>query len=103
MILFSGQKNSISSNSFNLIKQFSSIWPIDRALLGATTPGLSGPWSDGNEEVLHIPRSSSITRTLPSTCLMSYQDTRWGGSYPSAEMQSMYSTALTNWAIHICK
>ena len=38
----------------------------------ATTPGLSGPVSDGNEGVLHIPQSSSITRTSPSDCLVSY-------------------------------
>ena len=28
---------------------------MDRALSGATTPGQSGPGSDGNEEVLCIP------------------------------------------------
>ena len=70
---------------FNLIKKFSihkyavsSIQPIDRALSGATTPGQSGPGSDGNEGVLHIPQSSSIAGTSPSDCLVSYQDTRCG-------------------------
>ena len=33
----------------------SSIWLIDRTLSGATTPGQSGPTSDGIEGVLHIP------------------------------------------------
>ena len=33
------------------------IWPIS----GATNPDQSGPGSDGNEGVLHIPQSSSIT------------------------------------------
>ena len=32
----------------------SSIWPIDKTLSGATTPGQSGPGSKGNEGVLHI-------------------------------------------------
>ena len=32
----------------------SSIWPIDRTLTGAITPGQSEPGSDGNEEVLNI-------------------------------------------------
>ena len=41
----------------------SSIWPIDRTLSGATTPGQSGPESDGNEGVLRIPQSSSIIGT----------------------------------------
>ena len=47
-------------------KQLSSILPIHRTLLGATTPGQSGPGSDGNEEVLHTPQSSSNSGTSPS-------------------------------------
>ena len=67
----------------------SSIWPIDRTLSGATSPGQSGPGSNGNEGVLCIPQSSSITRTSPSDCLMSYPGHTWEGegSYSSAEMQ----------------
>ena len=45
---------------------------MDRALLGATIPGQSGPGSNGNEGVLYIPQSSNITETLPSDCLESY-------------------------------
>ena len=56
--------------------QFSSIWPVDRTLSGATTLDLSGPGSDGNEGVLHIPQNSSITETSPSDCLFSFKDTR---------------------------
>ena len=52
--------------------QFSSIWPIDRTLSSATTPGQSGPENDGNEEVLRIPQTSCSTGTLPSDCLVSY-------------------------------
>ena len=43
--------------------QFSSIWPIDRALSDATTPGQSRLKSNGNEGVLRIPQSTSITGT----------------------------------------
>ena len=57
---------------FSISTQFSSIWPIDRTLPGATTPGQSGPGSDGNQGVLCIPQSSSITGTSPSDCLVSY-------------------------------
>ena len=46
---------------FSISTQFSSIWFIDRNLLGATTLGQSEPGGDGNEEALCIP-----------------QDTRWG-------------------------
>ena len=41
-----------------------SIWPIDRTLSGITTWGQSWPGSDGNEWVLQIPKSSSITGAL---------------------------------------
>ena len=52
--------------------QFSSIWPIDRNLTGATSPGQSGPGSDSNEEVLSILQISSISAASPSDCLVSY-------------------------------
>ena len=86
---------------FNIIKQFSSVWPIDTTLSGATTLGQSGPGSDGNEGISRIPQSSSITGTSLSDCLV------WNpghslevGSYPSAEKQSVYYTAPVNWASH---
>ena len=41
-------------------------------LLAATTTSESETRSNGNEGVLHIPQSSSITGHLPSYCLMSY-------------------------------
>ena len=44
-----------------------SIWPIDRTLSGYSTPGQSGPGSNRNEGVTHIPQSS-ITGALPSDC-----------------------------------
>ena len=78
--------------------QFSSIWLIDRTLSDATTLGQSELGSDSNEEVLHITQSSSITGTSPSDCLLSYQDTQWEGAYPSADVQSMYSTVPADWA-----
>ncbi len=59
--------------------QFSSIWPINRTLSGATPPGQSEPESDGNEDVLHIPQSSSIVGASPSDCLMSYLGHSLGG------------------------
>ena len=36
--------------------QFSSIWALDRTLSAATTPGPSGPGSDGHVGVLCIPQ-----------------------------------------------
>ena len=66
--------------------QFSSIQPIDRAISDATTPGQSGPGSDGNEGLLCIPQSSSINGTTLSDCLVSYSGHSLVGSYPSAEL-----------------
>ena len=60
-------------------------------LSGATILGQSGPGSNGNEGVLCIPQSPSITGTSPSDCLVSYPAHSWGGAYPSAEVQSVYS------------
>ena len=39
-------------------------------------------------------------QTSPSDCFVSYLGHSLGGSYPSAEKQSVYSTAPANWAIN---
>ena len=57
----------------------SSIWPLDRTLSGASTPDDRGPGSDGNEWVLRIPQSSSITGASPLDCLVSYPGRSLGG------------------------
>ena len=70
-------------------------------LSGATSLGMTGHGSDGNKGVLRIPQSSSITGTSPSDYLLSYTGQTFGGeSYLSAKMQSVYSTAPTDWAIN---
>ena len=53
--------------------QFSSIWPIDRILSVATTPGLSG--LEAMAIKAYIPQSSSNTGTSPTNCSVSYQNT----------------------------
>ena len=78
---------------FSVSIQFSSIWPIDWTLLGATTPAQGRPGNDGNEGVLRIPQSSGISVATPSDCLLSYPGHSFGKSYPSAELQSLYSAA----------
>ena len=47
-----------------------SIWPVDRTLSGATTPGHSRPGSEGNDGILRIPQRSSITGARSSDCLV---------------------------------
>ena len=71
---------------------------MDRTLLGATTPSRSEPGSNDSKEVLRIPQSSRITGTLTSDCLVSYLGHSLEKSYPSAEMQSVYSAAPIHWA-----
>ena len=59
-------------------------------------PDKNGPGIDGNERVLRIPQISSIIGT---SLLMSYLGHSLRvGSYPSAEMQSVYSTTPADWA-----
>ena len=77
------------SNSF--------ILPIDKTLSGTTTVGQSRPVSDGNEEVLCISQSSSITGASPSDYLVSYPGHSLWGSYSFAEIESVYPTTSTNW------
>ena len=76
----------------------SSIWAIDRTLLGVTTLSQSGAGSDGNEGVLSVPQSSNITGASPSDYLVSYLGHMLRGCVPSAEMQSVYSIAPADWA-----
>ena len=76
----------------------SSILPIDRTQSGATSPSKSGPASNGNEGILCIPQNSNIIRVSPSDCLVSYTGHLLEESYPSALMQSVYSTAPSDWA-----
>ena len=69
-----------------------SIWSIDRIL--------SGPGRDGNEGVLCIPQNTNITGASASDCLVSYPGHSLEESYPSAEIQSVYSAAPSDRASH---
>ena len=71
---------------------------MDGTPSGATTPGQSEPRSDGNEGVLRIPQSSSITEASPSDYLVLYPKHSLGESYSSGKMQSVYSKASADWA-----
>ena len=77
---------------FSIYTLFSYIWPIDRTLSDATTPGQSGPGSHDDEGVFCIPQSSSITGTSPSDCYVSYPGHSLGESYSSTMKHSVYST-----------
>ena len=62
-------------------------------LAGATIPGQSGSASDGNEGVLRIPQSSSITGTSPSDCLVSYPGNSLGGGLTRVVVGVFYSSS----------
>ena len=48
-----------------------------------------------------LAQRSKITGTSPSDCLVSLSGHSLGESYPSAEMQSVYSTAIADWTRRI--
>ena len=60
----------------------SSIWLIDKTLSDAATLSQSGPGSDVNEGVLHIPQSPSITGASSSEGLVSYPKHSLGSPTP---------------------
>ena len=80
---------------------------FDRILSGAKTLDQSGPGSNGNKEVLHIPQSSR-TGALPSDCLMSYPEhmLRGGMSYLCRDAVGIFyspSRLGLNYCCHIRK
>ena len=70
-----------------------SIWPIDSILLGATISGQSRPESDGSDGVLRIPKSFSVRLCSVISRILVAEV----GSYLSADMRSVYSTATAEW------
>ena len=62
-------------------------------------PLRGGLGSDGNEGVHRILLSSNITGSSPSDCLVPYPGHSLGESYPSADMQSVYSAASADLTI----
>ena len=78
------------------------IWIIDKTLSSASILGQSRLGSDGNDGLLCISQSSSVTGTLSSDCLMLYQEHSLGESYFSTKMQSVYSAAPAEWVSYLC-
>ena len=73
-------KHLFAHNSIVFSKWLNScIWPQDGTLTCTTILGQSGPWSNGNEEALHIPQSSK-TRASLSDILVTYPEHLLGGS-----------------------
>ena len=70
---------------------------VDGILTDTNTPSQSRPGSNSNEAVLYILQCSK-TGASTSDGLVSYPGHTLCGSYPSAEMQSEYSTAPGDWA-----
>ena len=81
----------------------SSIWPIDWTLSAAITQGQSGPGSNGNERAIsHPPKLQDWSLSIRLFSAISRTLVRRWWSYPSAEMQSVYSTAPADWSGAIC-
>ena len=86
---------------FCMSTQFTSIWPIERTLLGSTSPGQCGHWCDGNQGVLSITLHSCITDASSLDRLVSIQDIRGGEFLPCEEIQSVYSITPADWVVHL--
>ena len=73
----------------------SSIWPINRTLSDATTPGQSGRANNGNKVVHSIPQSLNITGARPSYCLVSYPEHFFTGILPLCRdaVSAFYNTS----------
>ena len=93
------QKVQILVLEFHLFTIVYSIWLIDRTLSGATTPGQSELGSNGNEEVLYIHLNlQCLSLTIWFFSVISRTLIEAGVSYPSTEIQLVYSTTPANWA-----
>ena len=79
-ILSSSVKHKYAVIQCNISTNYSSVWPIDKTLSGTTSPGQSGLSSDGNKGILHTSKSSSVTETSPSDCLVPYLQNALEGS-----------------------
>ena len=87
-------KSYTVSSLFSISILFSSIWPIDRTLSVATTPGQREPESDSKKKgILHSPKLKHSWSLIIRLFSVLSWDTCWGETYLSAEMQSVYSTA----------
>ena len=98
-IQFNAKSALFETIQFIIHTGFSFIWFIGKILLGASTPGQSGPGSDGNEMVLRIPQNSGIAEASPSDSLVSYPRHLSGEFYHCTEIQSVYSAAPVNWVL----
>ena len=71
---------------------------MDRTISGATNPGQRGPRSDSNKGILHISPKIKHYWNLTIRLFSVISRNSFGGSFPSTEKQSVYSTAPANWA-----
>ena len=85
---------------FSISMQFSSIWPIDRTLSGATTPGQSGLGVMSVKRYSAFPKAPALLEPHHQIVNVIFRTLNGWRSYPSVEMQSVYSTAPA-WAMYI--
>ena len=57
---FKCENSLFQAIQFSISTLFSSIWPIDRTLSGATTQDQSGPGSNGNEGYSVFPKAPAL-------------------------------------------
>ena len=75
------------------------MWPIEGSLTGTTTLCQSGTGSNGNDGVLYIPQSSRTGAHIQMQFKIIFRTLVARKSYPSTEMESVYSKAPTDWSL----
>ena len=83
---------------FCISTQFRSICPIDRTLSGATSPGRVDLGAMAMKSASHSPKLQHYLNLPIRLFSVISRTIVVGGSYPSAEVRSVYSTAPADWA-----
>ena len=81
---------------FCISTQFRSIWPMDRTLSGDTTPDQRAIAIKGNPDFSKAPALLEPHHQIFSCHI---QEIRSGLSYPSGEMQSVFSAVPADWTV----
>ena len=92
------------SKQFSKSTQFSSIWPIDRTLSGATSPSQRGPGRMPMKGCSVFPKAQVLLEPHHQIVYCHIQGTRLvKEAYPSAGLQSVNSTAPADWPKELTK
>ena len=82
----------------NWIFHFTEFRPKKGTQTDSTIPRLHGPDSNNKDGILHISSNARTGASPLDSVLCHIKETHLGWFYNYVEMQSTYSSAMTNWA-----